>query len=126
MWCHKGQVDEGGTIQSKSLVGIPTSPLLEVGYNGEMTITPFPSGKVAHVTCMLHACYMQVTCMLPITCMQVACNMHVSDRACLDHACNTHVTCMVSETCMQHACNQDHSCRTMHVTCMLSATCMQP
>ena len=28
-----------------------------------------PSGKVAHVTCMLHACYMQVTCMLPITCM---------------------------------------------------------
>ena len=27
MWCHKGQVDEGGIIQSKSLIGIPPSSL---------------------------------------------------------------------------------------------------
>ena len=49
MWCHKGQVDEGGTIQSKSLVGIPTSPLLEVGYNGEMTITPLTPAMLARL-----------------------------------------------------------------------------
>ena len=47
----------------------------------------------AHVSCMLHACYMHVTRML--------------------HACNTHVTCM------QHACLG--TCWSMHVSCMLHA-----
>ena len=43
-----------------------------------VAIYVYPSGKVAHVTCMLHACYMQVTCMLHAGYMHVAYNMHVS------------------------------------------------
>ena len=69
----------------------------------------------AHVSCMLHACYMHVTrmlhaCYMHVTRMLHACYMHVTRML---HACNTHVTCM------QHACLG--TCWSTHVSCMLHA-----
>ena len=63
-------------MESKKKIALTLKLLMKYHANS----IGIPSGKVAHVTCMLHACYMQVTCMLPITCMKVACNMHVSGQ----------------------------------------------
>ena len=66
----------------------------------------------AHVSCMLHACYMHVTrmlhaCYMHVTRMLHACNTHVTR---MQHACNTHATCMFGHM-LEYACF-------MHVTCM--------